>query len=70
MALRPVRAARLLLGDHDSMLAPGEVAEFDTRLPHWFGNPDPEPAEVLVLFGPQGERVHLRAAPRRTPRAS
>src|SRR5205823_5057793 len=37
---------RLLLGDHDLVLAAGEVAEFDTRAPHWFGAADPvEPAE-------------------------
>jgi transcriptional regulator with XRE-family HTH domain len=57
---------RLLLADHDLLLGPGEVAEFDTRTPHWFGNPGPEPAEVLGLFGPQGERMHVRARPRRT----
>lgn len=28
---------RLILGDHDITMGPGEVAEFDTRLPHWFG---------------------------------
>jgi transcriptional regulator with XRE-family HTH domain len=56
---------RLLLAEHDLVLGPGEVAEFDTRTPHWFGNPGPEPAEVLALFGPQGERMHVRARPRR-----
>ena len=54
---------RLLLGDHDVVLTAGEAAEFDTHVPHWFGNPGPEPAEVLMLFGPQGERVHVRARP-------
>ena len=44
--------------------ATGEVAEFDTRVPHWFGSAAPEPAEVLVLFGPQGERLHVRARPK------
>src|ERR1700710_2676847 len=29
---------RVRLGDHDVVLAPGEVAEFDTRTPHWLGN--------------------------------
>jgi transcriptional regulator with XRE-family HTH domain len=52
---------RLVLADHDLVLGPGEVAEFDTRTPHWFGNPGPDPAEVLALFGPQGERMHVRA---------
>lgn len=56
---------RLLLGEHDFILAPGEAAEFDTHIPHWFGNPDPEPVELLTLFGPQGERMHVRARPTR-----
>ncbi|TDD13825.1 helix-turn-helix domain-containing protein [Nonomuraea diastatica] len=54
---------RLLLGRHDVILTPGEAAEFDTRTPHAFANPDSEPAEVLALFGPQGERMHVRAKP-------
>jgi transcriptional regulator with XRE-family HTH domain len=56
---------RLLLGEHDLLLSPGEVAEFDTHIPHWFGNPGPEPVEILSLFGPQGERLHVRARPAR-----
>ena len=52
---------RVVLGDRDFVLEPGEVAEFDTRMPHWFGSADGEPVEVLSLFGPQGERAHLRA---------
>jgi transcriptional regulator with XRE-family HTH domain len=56
---------RLVLAEHDLVLGPGEVAEFDTRTPHWFGNPGPEPAEVLAMFGPQGERMHVRARPAR-----
>jgi mannose-6-phosphate isomerase-like protein (cupin superfamily) len=52
---------RLVLGDHDIVLGPGEVAEFDTRVPHWFGSTGDEPAEVLSLFGSQGERMHVRA---------
>ena len=28
---------RLILAEHDITMQPGEVAEFDTRLPHWFG---------------------------------
>lgn len=57
---------RLLLAEHDVVLTAGEVAEFDTRLPHFFGNPGPGPAEVLSLFGPQGERIHVRARPARS----
>jgi transcriptional regulator with XRE-family HTH domain len=52
---------RLVLGDQDFILKEGEVAEFDTRVPHWFGNPGPGPTEVLCLYGPQGERMHVRA---------
>jgi transcriptional regulator with XRE-family HTH domain len=55
---------RLQLGARDFVLAPGEVVEFDTRVPHAFTNPFPEPAEVLTLFGPQGERMHVRARPK------
>jgi transcriptional regulator with XRE-family HTH domain len=55
---------RLRLGAHDFVMKPGEAAEFDTRTPHWFGSAGSGPAEVLVLFGPQGERAHLRARPR------
>jgi len=54
---------RLRLGDRDVVLTPGEVAEFDTRVPHAIGNPGPGPLEVLTLFGPQGERMHVRARP-------
>ena len=54
---------RLVLADHDLVLAPGEVAEFDTKVPHWFGSTGEEPAEVLSVFGPQGERMHTRAKP-------
>jgi transcriptional regulator with XRE-family HTH domain len=52
---------RLVLGDRDLILAPGEAAEFDTRLPHWFGAAGAEAVEFLSLFGTQGERAHLRA---------
>ncbi|MFE3165097.1 helix-turn-helix domain-containing protein [Streptomyces sp. NPDC059224] len=55
---------RLVLGEHDVVLAPGEAAEFDTRVPHWFGSTGEGPVEFLSLFGPQGERMHVRARPR------
>ena len=55
---------RLRLAEHDFVMKVGEVAEFDTRVPHWFGSAGPEAAEVLVLFGPQGERMHVRARPK------
>lgn len=56
---------RLLLGGNELVLEPGEVAEFDTRTPHWFASQGPSPAEVLALFGPQGEHLHVRARPAR-----
>lgn len=56
---------RLLLAEHDLVLGPGEAAEFDTRLPHWFGPVGDGPVEFLSLFGPQGERMHVRARPKR-----
>lgn len=52
---------RLLLGELDLVMRSGEVAEFDTHTPHWFGSADARPVELLVLFGPQGERLHVRA---------
>jgi transcriptional regulator with XRE-family HTH domain len=55
---------RLVLGEHDLVLEPGEVVEFDTRTPHWFGATKSGPVEFLSLFGKQGERTHVRAAPR------
>ena len=55
---------RLVLGDRDLVLGPGEVAEFDTRTPHWFGATGSGPVEFLSLVGKQGERAHVRASPR------
>jgi transcriptional regulator with XRE-family HTH domain len=55
---------RLVLGEHDMVLSDGEVAEFDTHVPHWFGSVGPGPVEVLSLFGAQGERMHIRAQPK------
>ncbi|MFI2664759.1 helix-turn-helix domain-containing protein [Micromonospora carbonacea] len=55
---------RMVLGERDLVLSPGEAAEFDTRLPHWFGAADAGPVEFLSLFGSQGERAHLRARPK------
>jgi transcriptional regulator with XRE-family HTH domain len=52
---------RLALGDKEFTLTAGEAAEFDTRIPHAVTNAGSEPAELLNIFGPQGERVHLRA---------
>lgn len=56
---------RVVLGEHDIILQPGEVAEFDTRTPHWFGATSAGHVEFLSLVGRQGERAHVRAAPKR-----
>ena len=61
---------RLIIADHDVVLGPGEVAEFDTRIPHRFGSAGDELAEVLSVFGPQGERMHTRARPAQTRSAA
>jgi transcriptional regulator with XRE-family HTH domain len=55
---------RLVLAEHDVVMEPGEAAEFDTRVPHWFGAAEDAPVELLSLFGRQGERMHIRARPR------
>ncbi|MFJ5229442.1 helix-turn-helix domain-containing protein [Kitasatospora sp. NPDC088391] len=47
---------RLIIGDRDVRLGPGEVAEFDTTEPHWFGPADSTAVEVLHLFGPHGDQ--------------
>ncbi|MFI5801752.1 XRE family transcriptional regulator [Streptomyces sp. NPDC051561] len=52
---------RLLLGERELVLKAGEAAEFDTHVPHWLGPDGDRPVELLVLFGHQGERAHLRA---------
>ena len=54
---------RLILGEHDITMGPGEVAEFDTRMPHWFGPVGDEPVEILSVHSSHGQRMHVRAAP-------
>lgn len=58
---------RLILGEHDVVLEPGEAAEFDTMNPHWFGSANGQPVEILSMFGKQGERMHVRAKPKAKP---
>jgi transcriptional regulator with XRE-family HTH domain len=52
---------RLVLDEHDLVLRAGEAAEFDTRRPHWFDRAGADAVELLSLFGPEGERIHVRA---------
>jgi hypothetical protein len=50
---------RLVLGDRDKVLEPGEVATFDTQVPHWFGSTGKQLAEILSIFGRLGERMNV-----------
>ena len=49
---------RLILGNQDLIVDPGEAVEFSTNTPHWFGAID-GPVELIAVFGPHGERSHL-----------
>ncbi|GIG54769.1 helix-turn-helix domain-containing protein [Demequina activiva] len=53
---------RLLLGDQDLVLEPGEAAEFDTRMPHSMTSADGAEVTVLSLFSEAGERIHTWGA--------
>lgn len=52
---------RLILGSKSITMEPGEAAEFDTRVPHWFGPAGDDPVEILSLLGRHGHRMHVRA---------
>jgi transcriptional regulator with XRE-family HTH domain len=56
---------RLILGEHDIVMQAGEVAEFDTGVPHWFGAAGSQPVEILSILSRPGDRARVRAAPRR-----
>ncbi|QIK04887.1 helix-turn-helix transcriptional regulator [Streptomyces sp. ID38640] len=60
---------RLVIGERDLTLPPGEAAEFDTSLPHWLGSADGGVVELLILFGLQGVRAHVRTGPHRSDQA-
>jgi len=49
---------RLVLGDQDLIIEPGEAVEFSTSIPHWFGAVNGS-VELIAVFGPHGERTHL-----------
>jgi transcriptional regulator with XRE-family HTH domain len=51
----------LILGEREFTLRPGEVAEFDTTEPHWFGPAKTTAVEILHLFGPRGDQAVVRA---------
>jgi transcriptional regulator with XRE-family HTH domain len=50
---------RLVLGEQDLTIEPGDAVEFTTWTPHWFGALD-GPVELILIVGPQGERLHLQ----------
>lgn len=50
---------RLLLGDAEHIIEPGEAAEFTTWTPHWFGALD-GPVEMILILGPEGQHTHLQ----------
>lgn len=54
---------RLILGERECTLRPGEVAEFDTTEPHWFGPAQAGGVEILHLFGPRGDQAVVRTSP-------
>jgi transcriptional regulator with XRE-family HTH domain len=54
---------RFVLGDEDTVLRAGDVAAFDTRVPHWFGSTGDRPAEILSIFERPGERMNVRTGP-------
>lgn len=51
---------RFVLGDEDIVLRTGDVAAFDTGVPHWFGSTGDRPAEILSIFQRPGERMNVR----------
>ena len=49
---------RLLLGDAELVIDPGEAVEFSTWTPHWFGVVR-EAVEMILIVGPEGAHAHL-----------
>ncbi len=52
---------RLILGDEDSVLHPGDFVAFSTGVPHWFGSTGDGPVEILSIFGRPGEQMNPRS---------
>ena len=51
---------RLILGERDFLIEPGEAVEFTTWTPHWFGTVH-GPVEAIAILGAHGERLHLHS---------
>ena len=58
---------RLILGDRDFTIEPGEAVEFSTWVPHWFGVVE-ESVEAIMILGPHGEKLHLHGPEPTRPR--
>src|SRR3954452_7635098 len=54
---------RFVLGDEDLILHTGDVAEFNTQVPHWFGSTGRKASEILSIFDRPGERMNFRTPP-------
>jgi transcriptional regulator with XRE-family HTH domain len=52
----------LTLGAQVTTLVEGDAAEFDTRQPHSITGSSDAASEILTLFSPQGEQIHIRDA--------
>ncbi|MBE8524821.1 cupin domain-containing protein [Amycolatopsis sp. H6(2020)] len=57
---------RVIIGEREFTLTPGEVAEFDTAEPHWFGAAATDTVELLHLFGPRGDQAAVLTHPSTT----
>lgn len=60
---------RLVLGEDELILATGEVAEYDAHTPHWYAAVGQGPAEILAVFGAQGESLRPRVRSSRRSRS-
>jgi len=58
---------RLILGERELDLEPGEVAEFTTRVPHLLSAAGDDAVELLTIYAEHGESPRVRA---RTSRRS
>lgn len=61
---------RVVLGDRDLVLTRGQAAEFDTRVPHWFGNAEPHAVEFLSVLSSTGRGIERRIRPSGFPETS
>jgi uncharacterized cupin superfamily protein len=55
---------KVIVGEAEFNLRPGEVAEFDTRESHWFGPAGSAAVEILHMFAPRGDQAFTPAPSR------